>query len=95
MEASLRLIPEALAWFAGSPKAWFKFVVSSAADLAEIQTIRTRFGIPAGRVLLMPEGRTAAGLDRSAARLAGICRDLGCRFCDRLHIRLWGDKRGV
>lgn len=95
MEASLRLIPEALAWFADSPKAWFKFVVSSAADLAEIQTIRTRFGIPAGRVLLMPEGRTAAGLDRSAARLAGICRDLGFRFCDRLHIRLWGDKRGV
>lgn len=95
MEASLRLIPEALAWFAGSPKAWFKFVVSSAADLAEIQTIRTRFGIPAGRVLLMPEGRTAADLDRSAARLADICRDLGFRFCDRLHIRLWGDKRGV
>ena len=95
MEESLRLNPEALAYFAASPKAWFKFVVSSPADLAEIQSLRARFEIPAGRVLLMPEGRTAAQLDRSAGWLAGICRDLGFRFCDRLHVRIWGDKRGV
>jgi 7-carboxy-7-deazaguanine synthase len=43
----------------------------------------------------MPEGRTAAELDRTAPWLAAICRDLGFRFCDRLHIRLWGDRRGV
>lgn len=95
MEASLRLNSDALAFFAASPKAWFKFVVSSPADLAEIQTIRTRFEIPSSRVLLMPEGRTAAQLDRSSEWLAGICRDLGFRFCDRLHVRIWGDKRGV
>lgn len=95
MEEALRLNSDALAYFAASPKAWFKFVVSTPADLAEIQTIRTRFEIPASRVLLMPEGRTAAQLDRSAEWLAGICRDLGFRFCDRLHVRIWGDKRGV
>jgi 7-carboxy-7-deazaguanine synthase len=43
----------------------------------------------------MPEGRTAAELDRSAPQLADRCRELGFRFCDRLHIRLWGDRRGV
>ena len=95
MEESLRLNPEALAYFAASPKAWFKFVVSTPADLAEIQSLRARFEIPAGRVLLMPEGRTAAQLDRSSEWLAGICRDLGFRFCDRLHVRIWGDRRGV
>jgi len=95
MEESLRLNPEALAYFAASPKAWFKFVVSSPADLAEIQSLRARFEIPAGRVLLMPEGRTAGQLDRSSGWLAGICRDLGFRFCDRLHVRIWGDRRGV
>ena len=95
MEESLRLNTEALAYFAVSQKAWFKFVVSSPADLAEIQTIRTRFEIPASHILLMPEGRTAAQLDRSAKWLVGICRDLGFRFCDRLHVRIWGDKRGV
>ncbi len=95
MEEALRLSQEALAYFAANPKAWFKFVVSSPADLAEIQSLRARFEIPAGRVLLMPEGRTAAQLDRSSEWLAGICRDLGFRFCDRLHVRIWGDKRGV
>lgn len=92
---SLRLVPEALAFFANSPKAWFKFVVASPADLAEIQSLRARFAIPAERTLLMPEGRTAAELDRTAPQLADLCRDLGFRFCDRLHIRLWGDRRGV
>jgi 7-carboxy-7-deazaguanine synthase len=95
MPENLRLNPEALATFAESPKAWFKFVVASPPDLLEIQSLRSRFSIPADRILLMPEGRTAAALDRSAAQLAAVCRDLGFRFCDRLHIRLWGDKRGV
>jgi organic radical activating enzyme len=95
MTENLRLAPEALAHFAASPKAWFKFVVATPSDLAEIQTLRSRFAIPPQRILLMPEGRTAAELDLSAPQLAELCRDLGYRFCDRLHIRLWGDKRGV
>lgn len=95
MPETLRLNADALGFFAASPKAWFKFVVAKPADLVEIQNLRVRFGIPCDRILLMPEGRTAADLDHTAPRLAGICRDLGFRFCDRLHIRLWGDRRGV
>lgn len=95
MPENLRIVPESLAHFAASPKAWFKFVVATPSDLAEIQTLRSRFAIPPQRILLMPEGRTAAELDLSAPQLAELCRDLGYRFCDRLHIRLWGDKRGV
>ena len=57
MDEALRLQPAALAWFAASPKAWFKFVVATPADLTEIQDLRERFGIPAGRILLMPEAR--------------------------------------
>lgn len=95
IDETLRIQPAALEGFARMDKAWFKFVVTAPADLAEIQTLRTRFGIPADRVLLMPEGRTAADLDRSARKLAELCRDLGFRFCDRLHVRIWGDRRGV
>ncbi len=91
----LRLHPEAIAHFANSEKAWFKFVVAGPPDLNEIRSLCRDFAIPKDRVLLMPEGRTAADLDRSAPWLAGICRDFGFRFCDRLHIRLWGDERGV
>ena len=92
---SLRLRPDTLRFFAGSPKAWFKFVVANPADIAEIQTLRIRFGIPHERILLMPAGRNSTDLDRRAPWLADLCRDLGWRFCDRLHIRLWGDRRGV
>ena len=95
MPETLRLNAAALDFFASSPKAWFKFVVASPADLVEIQTLRARFSIPGERILLMPEGRHATDLDRTAPQLAELCRDLGFRFCDRLHIRLWGDRRGV
>jgi len=95
MSESLRLNDDALRFFGSSPKAWFKFVVFSPADLAEIKMLQTRYEIPPQRILLMPEGRTAAELDRTAPQLADLCRELGFRFSDRLHIRLWGDKRGV
>lgn len=95
MAESLRILPEVLEGFAPNPKSWFKFVVSTPNDLGEIQTLVARFGIPRERVLLMPEGRTAADLDRHAPQIAAICRDFGFRFSDRLHVRLWGDVRGV
>ena len=95
MPESSRLHPQALAFFAESSKAWFKFVVAEPSDLEEIQALCVTHSIPRQRVLLMPEGRTCEQLDRHAAWLAEICRDLGYRFSDRLHIRLWGDKRGV
>lgn len=95
MDTKLRLVPAALEFFAKSPKAWFKFVVAAPEDLTEIEDLRGRWKMPPERILLMPEGRTAEELDRSAPWLADICRDRGFRFCDRLHIRLWGDRRGV
>ena len=95
MAESLRIRPDALIFFGESPKAWFKFVVEKSADLLEIEALCTTHHLPRQRVLLMPEGRTAAELDRHSIWIAEICRDQGYRFCDRLHIRLWGDKRGV
>jgi 7-carboxy-7-deazaguanine synthase len=95
MPESLRIQPDVLKFFAASPKAWFKFVVAEAADLQEIETLCAAHGIAAGKILLMPEGRTTAELDRHVGWLPELCRDRGYRYCDRLHIRLWGDKRGV
>ena len=95
MPESLRLNAAALGFFALSPKAWFKFVVADPGDLTEIQQLCAAHCIPLSRVLLMPEGRTVAELDKRAAWLADCCREQGIRFCDRLHIRLWGDRRGV
>lgn len=95
MPASLRLRDDALAWFAASPKAWFKFVLAAPEDASEIRDIQLRHGIPADRILVMPEGRNAGTLDLHAPAVAEACLTHGWRFCDRLHIRLWGEKRGV
>ena len=95
MPETLRLNPEALKHFAQSPKAWFKFVVCQIQDLAEIEHLASFYQIPKARILLMPEGRTAAELNLSSSWLAGVCKNQGYRFCDRLHVRIWGDTRGV
>lgn len=95
MAPALRLNPAALGFFAAQPNAWFKFVVAAPADIEEILSLCEEYTIPRQRVILMPEGRIPADLDRNGPWLAETCRDLNFRFGDRLHIRLWGDRRGV
>jgi organic radical activating enzyme len=95
MEEKLRLKPTVLAGLAETGKAWFKFVVRDERDIGEIRALLGQAGIPENRVILMPEGRTVGALDKTAVWLAERCRDLGFRFSDRLHVRLWGDRRGV
>jgi organic radical activating enzyme len=86
--------PAALTWFAAQPNAYFKFVVVEPADLAEIEQLVERYGVPAERVLLMPEGRTPAALAERSRWLVDVCRQRGYRFTTRLHVLLWGDQRG-
>ena len=95
MDEKLRLKPTVLAGLAATGKAWFKFVVRDEKDISEICELLERVGIPGNRVILMPEGRTVEALDKNATWLAIWCQDLGFRFSDRLHVRLWGDRRGV
>ncbi|MGB6220715.1 7-carboxy-7-deazaguanine synthase QueE [Haloferula sp.] len=95
MDEAIRIMPDVLQHLATNPKAWFKFVATSSADLEEIELLAKRFALPPGRVLLMPEGRTSAELDRHGSKLAAAALARGWRYCDRLHVRLWGDKRGV
>ena len=89
----LRIKNGPLEFFAGSPKAVFKFVVAADPDLAEIQDLQSRLAIPADRIILMPEGRDAQTLADRTQWLADHCRDLGFRFSQRLHIDLWGAER--
>jgi 7-carboxy-7-deazaguanine synthase len=93
--AKLRINTKAMQFFATSDKAWFKFVIQSAQDLAEVIELEAQFGISKERILLMPEGRDEVSLQSRRLWLADLCRDQGYRFSDRLHIQLWGSKRGV
>jgi 7-carboxy-7-deazaguanine synthase len=70
-----------------------KFVFQSCLDLIEIQMIVDRLNAPATSVLLMPEG--TRNLRQRALEVAEVCKEKGFRMSPRLHVDLWGDKRGV
>lgn len=48
-----------------------------------------------GWIMLMPAGQTLEQINESTEKILPICYKRGWNYCDRLHIRLWGDKRGV
>ena len=79
-----------------SPDFQLKFVVSKEADLAEIESLLQKLrGWDPQDVLLMPEGTDAATLDSRAGWIAEVCKRTGFRYCPRLHIALFGNRRGT
>ena len=72
-----------------------KFVVESPKDLEELGRLRAALGAPPERVILMPEGTDSALLRERGVWLAEICKAEGFRFSPRLHVDLWGNRRGV
>ena len=91
----LREKPAAFRFFAQSPKANFKFVLSEEADLREVLALQNAYSIPSGKIWLMPEGTSAGALAKRRKWLVEICKTHGFHYSDRLHIQIWGSKKGV
>ena len=74
-----------------------KFVVSSATDIEEMQQLlhEVNRDIPATKVLLMPEGTSTEMIRGRDETLLDICKRYGYRFCNRLHIELFGNTRAT
>jgi 7-carboxy-7-deazaguanine synthase len=78
------------------PEHQLKLVVVDADDLPEILALLESLGgVDRGRVLLMPEGRTAAEVAARAAEVAALCIQHGFRYTPRLQLDLFGGGRGV
>ncbi|MCG8331432.1 MAG: 7-carboxy-7-deazaguanine synthase QueE [Chitinophagales bacterium] len=82
-------------FFSRSPKAHFKFVLADQSDLQEILNLIDRYKIPSEKVYLMPEGTSAKQLNARQQWLVEICKEHGFHFTSRLHILIYGNKRGV
>ena len=91
----LRYQPEVLKQLMAEYEYQLKFVVSSPEDLAEIAKILEEIDADRSRVVLMAEGTTSDVIRERAAWLTEICKREGFRYSPRLHIDLWGDRRGV
>jgi 7-carboxy-7-deazaguanine synthase len=72
-----------------------KFVITDPADLQEVRAIIDDIGASKSRVLLMPEGTDSNILAERSRWLADICKRENFRLSPRLHIDLWGNRRGV
>ncbi|MDF1753737.1 MAG: 7-carboxy-7-deazaguanine synthase QueE [Verrucomicrobiales bacterium] len=95
VDANLRSKPDVLRALQATGKADFKFVVSDEEDLREVVELVDRAGISSERVFLMPKANTVAELESNQGRVAEWARERGYRYSDRLHLRLFGAKRGV
>lgn len=96
--AELRWQPEVVADWIGTARDYqLKFVVSSEADVTELEGMlrETDCEIPPSKVLLMPEGVTVEALRSRTGWLGELCKARGYRYAPRLHIELYGNRRGT
>ena len=92
--------PDAVAALTDMADFQLKFVYSNLDSLKDIdnflEELRERgVNYEPDDIMLMPEGSTNEQLKKTQLECANVCIERGWRFADRLHIRLWGDKRGV
>lgn len=93
--ADLALIPERLERWAADPRAVFKFVVATPADVEEVLMLAESHGLPRARIWLMAEGTDPATLAARESWLAQLCLEHNLTLSKRLHIDLYGDTRGT
>ena len=93
----LRLQPEVLrTWIERYPYQ-FKFVVEQPSDIEQIEDLlaQTAVRIPPHKVQLMPQGTDLGTIRGRDDSLIELCKRRGYRYCNRLHIELFGNARGT
>ena len=75
-----------------------KYVVSSLEDcnlLNAMYRLIYQHSIPKSKIMLMPEGITPEAIKARQEWLIPFCKEQGYRYCNRLHIDLFGNKRAT
>lgn len=93
-----RLQPAVLQeWLERARDYQLKFVISDENDLREAQSVIASIGLPVPpeKVLLMPEGTSMEAMRTRYSLLIQACLTHGYRLSPRLHIELFGNKRGT
>ncbi len=92
---SLRFQPQVLGRLMSDYDYQLKFVVQQPEDLDEILRMVADLGADRRKVILMPEGTDPATLRQRSLWIAELCKREGFRLSPRLHVDLWGARRGV
>ncbi len=72
-----------------------KFVIEKREDIEEVRALVSTLHADPQHVVLMPEGTDREVLRERGMWLAEIAKAEGYRFTPRLHVELWGNRRGV
>jgi 7-carboxy-7-deazaguanine synthase len=91
----LRYQPEILRRLVQLYSYQLKFVITDPSDIQQVNVIVSDIGALRSRVVLMPEGVDSTILAERGRWLADIAKREGFRLTPRLHIDLWGNRRGV
>jgi 7-carboxy-7-deazaguanine synthase len=92
----LRLQPDVIAAFMERHEYQLKFVIDRPDDLPEVEAVLACLQeVDRSRVLLMPQGVTAEEVRERGLWLVEACKERGFRYCPRLHIELYGNRRGT
>lgn len=99
MHHSKRLNLQALADIAKKPHQ-MKFVVNSKHDIEEVKGLikiiaSMNGGYDCENVYLMPQGVSAAQFDQRLPWIIEAAKENGWNVTDRMHVRVWGHRRGV
>ncbi len=92
---ALRIQPDVLRRLMGEYVHQVKFVLASPGDLLEVRAVVEAIGAKAANVILMPEGTDPVVLRERGSWIAEICKREGFRYSPRLHVDLYGNRRGT
>ena len=73
----------------------WKFVFTGNEDINEILDLQTMIGFENKDIYLMPEGITEEDLRKNRYAAIKACLSNQFNYTDRIHILVWGNKRGV
>jgi 7-carboxy-7-deazaguanine synthase len=91
----VRIQPSVLRQLMAGYEYQLKFVIEKSADVEEAAALVEQLGAPRERVILMPEGTDPRILRERSVWLVEICKSRGYRFSPRLHVELYGNRRGT
>ncbi|MBT3821401.1 MAG: 7-carboxy-7-deazaguanine synthase QueE, partial [Nitrospinaceae bacterium] len=90
--------PRSLDWLSRATEPYLKFVLHKTNEIAEVDALLAKYDLadfPSHRIIISPGGKKLSHMEPRLLPLADAALERGWRFTPRLHVILWGDKRGV
>jgi 7-carboxy-7-deazaguanine synthase len=90
-----RFKPDIMRLFLDKYECQARFVISDIQDIQEVRELAEQVPIPKETIILMPQGVEISKIEECQKWLVEVCKETGYRYSPRLHLNIWGNKRGT